>query len=457
MLTSSLRLTPFLFPLLSSLLTVGCGSPEPEASKDQPTTPAITRDYHQDAKAVLDRYCVNCHQAGGIAPFSLSDYASAKAHAGAIHEEVEEGNMPPWLASDDSTEVRYSRKMRPEDKQVLLDWVHDGALEGDPAARSRITVPPADMPAPPRKDLLLDMGVAYQPNKNLSDDYRCFIIDPGPGGTGGLPTERFAQATAIIPGSAALVHHVIIFEVPASQVAAARNKDAAEAGPGYTCFGGPGVGGRKIEDQPQMITGWAPGGVPTRLQSDEGVLLRKGSVFVMQVHYNLSNFSGQTDRTVAHLELADKPPANQVLLVPIADPDRLKIPAGEKDASQTIVVPAQYILSALKLPGSELTIVSDAPHMHLLGKSIQTSIDGKPLIDIPAWDFHWQQSYFFQKPVVVRGNQSIFLECHYDNSAENQPFVNGMRQKPRDVSWGEGTFDEMCLTFLGIRFPRTTP
>jgi hypothetical protein len=37
------------------------------------------------------------------------------------------------------------------------------------------------------------------------------------------------------------------------------------------------------------------------------------------------------------------------------------------------------------------------------------------------------------------------IECHWDNSPENQPIVGGQQQVPQDVGWGEGTSDEMCL------------
>lgn len=37
-----------------------------------------------------------------------------------------------------------------------------------------------------------------------------------------------------------------------------------------------------------------------------------------------------------------------------------------------------------------------------------------------------------------------------DNSAENQPLVDGVPKESVDVGWGEGTFDEMCLGVLLI-------
>ena len=33
-------------------------------------------------------------------------------------------------------------------------------------------------------------------------------------------------------------------------------------------------------------------------------------------------------------------------------------------------------------------------------------------------------------------------------TSEAQPLINGVRQMPRDVKWGEGTTDEMCLGIL---------
>src|SRR6185436_15949487 len=97
-----------------------------------------------------------------------------------------------------------------------------------------------------------------------------------------------------------------------------------------------------------------------RVGSDEGVPLKKGSIFVMQVHYNLSNFTGQADVSKAYVELAQTPPKNQVRLLPLANPSGLKIKAGDKDASQTLLVPVSEVLKYLKLP--ELTIISVAPH-----------------------------------------------------------------------------------------------
>jgi len=55
------------------------------------------------------------------------------------------------------------------------------------------------------------------------------------------------------------------------------------------------------------------------------------------------------------------------------------------------------------------------------------------LLDIPRWDFHWQGSYGLVEPVVFNPGDQLRLSCTWDNATMS------------DVTWGEGTTDEMCL------------
>jgi len=407
-----------------------------------------TLDYHRDAKAVMERYCTSCHTAGGIAPFALSDYASVKVHAAAIKREVESGKMPPWHPDDDGVPLRFSRKMRPEDRKLLLDWLAAGSREGDPKAASRRMIPPGEVAPPPRADLTLDMGLVYQPSQKLTDDYRCFILDHAKTSAGGLDADYYLRAGDFLPGNPAIVHHLVVFSVDAANAEALRKKDRDEDGPGYTCFGGAGVGGA------DFVLAWAPGGGVTRFQDDQGLLLRKGSVFVLQVHYNLSNYSGQGDRTQARLEFAATPPQNLVRYVGVANPNGLKIKAMDPDATQAIAAPVSLILKYAQLPGQDLTIISDFPHMHLLGKRITASVGNQLILSISDWDFHWQGSYQFKQPFVAHNSDLITVECHWDNSPANQPIIGGTQQISKDVSWGEGTSEEMCVAFFGVQYPR---
>jgi hypothetical protein len=52
--------------------------------------------------------------------------------------------------------------------------------------------------------------------------------------------------------------------------------------------------------------------------------------------------------------------------------------------------------------------------------------------------------------VRVGPQDTLELRCAWDNSAENQPVVDGAPLSPTDVAWGEGSTDEMCLGILYV-------
>jgi hypothetical protein len=88
--------------------------------------------------------------------------------------------------------------------------------------------------------------------------------------------------------------------------------------------------------------------------------------------------------------------------------------------------------------------------MHTLGQRATASIiraDGTDecVLQIDDWNFHWQGSYGLRQPPVFNRGDKLRVECHFDNSPENQPMVGGQPRVPQDVFWGEGTTDEMCL------------
>ena len=72
------------------------------------------------------------------------------------------------------------------------------------------------------------------------------------------------------------------------------------------------------------------------------------------------------------------------------------------------------------------------------------------LLDIPRWNFGWQRSFGLKQPVTLYSGDRLGLECTWDNSPDNQLIVGGEKLPPRDVNWGDGTQDEMCLGIFYI-------
>jgi hypothetical protein len=91
-------------------------------------------------------------------------------------------------------------------------------------------------------------------------------------------------------------------------------------------------------------------------------------------------------------------------------------------------------------------------HMHTLGSLggigiVRAANPDKvePLLEIPDWAFEWQETYILSHPVEFLPGDKLAVECHFDNSQEHQLVINGQQLPVRDVNWGEGTTDEMCL------------
>src|SRR5262249_19716655 len=117
------------------------------------------------------------------------------------------------------------------------------------------------------------------------------------------------------------------------------------------------------------------------------------------------------------------------------------IPAGD----------SHFIAKGAITAMEDCTLYTVMPHMHLLGKSVKITMtppNGKPevLIDIPEWDYNWQEQYQLKTPIHVKVGTRFEIEALYDNSDKNP---NNPSSPPIDVRFGEQTTNEMLFGFLG--------
>jgi len=82
--------------------------------------------YNRDVAPILDAKCASCHRLGGIAPFSLTTAADAKAHADGIVRMTKAGLMPPWMPGDDSVSIigRECRNRREKQRRAECHSTH---------------------------------------------------------------------------------------------------------------------------------------------------------------------------------------------------------------------------------------------------------------------------------------------------------------------------------------------
>jgi hypothetical protein len=388
--------------------------------------------YYRDVKPIMDQKCAQCHFDGGIAPVPFTTYDEVAPFAKLIQNDVSKGIMPPWRAAGDLDYYVADRRLNPEQKDTIVRWVKQGAPKGKASQEPKHS--PAAKRGLERVDLSLEMKEPYTPMIE-PDDYRCFVLE--------WPFEdtKYITGLGIEPGNRKTVHHSILYLIPPDKAQDTRDQDAAEDGPGYTCFGTTG-------GQAAWLTSYEPGGYGEPVPGNLGFEIEPGSLLVLQIHYNTLN-DKTSDQSHVELMLEDEVErVGQVSLIMNAQwpAGFMPIPANQPDVKFTFQGRGQKLVAdtTYDLYWADL-------HMHALGSRGGIGIVRagtnvvEPLLQIPDWAFEWQETYVFQKPVQLMPGDQLFVECHFDNTAPNQLVVQGQRLQPRDVNWGEGTTDEMCL------------
>jgi hypothetical protein len=412
-----------------------------------------TVTYEKDIAPLVEGHCQGCHVPTGIGPFPLTSYDEVVAMQGPARADIEARKMPPFLAGKGCTEYQNDISLSDDEIALFGKWIDQGSQRGTLSGTSQQSVSTPASDALPRVDATLSVPGIYTP-KNSPDDYRCFVLDWN------QATDKYVTGFRVVPGNPKIVHHVIAYLALPSQVAAVQQLDDADPGPGYTCFGGSGAHLRT------WLGAWAPGGVGGMYPDNTGIQVQTGSKVVLQVHYNMQSAPmDATDQTQVEVALSDTV-LRPAVLAPWTNPDWTKtngmvIPAFQSDVEYDFAydpTPFTNLLSNNQLVAGEgLRMYSVSAHQHLLGKSSRLEIlrTGDPaqaecLLDIPRWDFHWQRAYRFAQGKILHPGDQLKITCRWDNSAAAQPIINGVQQTPRDVQWGEGTSDEMCLSLIYV-------
>lgn len=430
--------------------------------------PAAGPTYHKDIAPILQKSCESCHRPGDIAPFALQSYEDARTVAGLIALRTEERLMPPWGAFE-TEECQpphgFKEDARLSDAQIatIRAWADAGAPEGDPA-----DAPPPFEPPPSG---LSDVSLELAPQQAFvtsgdADEFRCFVLDPK------LTEVTYLNGLYFVPQNRKVVHHILLF---ADETGESLTKvDSTGA---YDCFGGAGI-------PASLVGSWVPGAVPNELPPNIGRALKPGTLLVMQIHYHPAGDVADPDATKVQLRWNKEVPEYNLLTTLIGnfksslpngngllagpnDPAggvTFLIPAGVSDHTETMLFTFPDKIGGAPLP--ELYLYGLGAHMHLVGVDEKISLE-KPgadpmcLLHEPRWDFNWQRGYAYDAPVTdlprVEAGDKLRVRCTYDNTKNNPALMGGLAEQnlpdPVDVSLGESTLEEMCLTGLQLITP----
>lgn len=373
------------------------------AKADTPVT------YHKHVAAILQTKCQDCHRPGEAGPFSLLTFQQAKDWSAMLREVVADGVMPPWHADAPRGHFKNDRRLSSDEKKTLIAWVDQGCPEGDAK----------DAP-PPRKfadgwrlgrepDEVLSMDKASKVPASGTMPYEYHIV--------GKPfaEDKWVTAVEVRPEQRAVVHHVIAYMLP----------------PGKTMLDllSPDFG-------QYMLGAYVPGDQPVIGGPGQARKIPKGSKIIFEVHYT-PNGKAVTDKSSIGLCYTKQPPETELYCVSVMN-GRFRIPPGADN---------HEVKSEHKFEKAT-TLLSVTPHMHVRGKAFKYEVvtpDGKreTILSVPKYDFNWQATYDFAKPVEMPAGAKLECTAWYDNSARN-PFNPDPK---KTVRWGDMTNDEMMIGF----------
>lgn len=329
----------------------------------------------------------------------------------------------------------------------------------------------------------LTMEEEYTPSAPTgegTDDYRCFLLDPD------LDEDVWLTGSHVLPGNPQVVHHVILFRATPDQVAEAEAKDAETPDPGWTCFGGTGLGGEfaNVDDAP-WLAAWAPGGDETKVRDGYGTRLEAGSRIVMQVHYNLLQGAAPDLSSTSLRWMPASAPLTPLHTFLMPSPVELPCRDGRDHSTLCDRATAEADVRARFGPGQNthnalhvlcsstprpsqksrctrelhrgMTILGVAGHMHLLGRTITIETNpGTPqertVLDIPVWDFDDQGSRPLADPVHLDAGDTVRVTCTHQQWLRDRLPAFASQPDDRYVLWAEGSTDEMCLGTLTVAF-----
>lgn len=381
---------------------------------------AQAQTFSEHIAPIIYKKCSNCHRAGEIGPFPLTNFTEVKSRANLIKYVVEERYMPPWKPDPHYQNYQNENFLDEDEIRMIGDWVAAGTPQGDPSKEPGFpNFPSGSQIGTP--DLTLSFSKSYIHRGSNKDEYRYFVLPTG------LSEDKDLVALEMRPGNKQIVHHTLFW---ADETGLARAEDEKSPEYGFTPSGNTGFLG-------EQLPGYVPGQKPNIFPEGMSQKIPKGSDLVLQMHYAPTAID-QTDSSVVNLFFAKKPAKRTVY-------NKILLPTNLVNGPFVIAAnTVKEFHGVYKLP-VDVSLLGIWPHCHLLGKSWKVYAklptgEEIPLIKIDDWDFNWQGGYYFKKLIVLPKGTEVHAFAVYDNTSNN-PFNPNV--PPKTITWGEGTSDEM--------------
>jgi len=411
--------------LFSSMLLASCDDPE---SVPPPPPPEPATQFPANISTIFTDNCINCHTNSNVGTFSLlpeeNGWENAVAQAEAIASSVLGKRMPPFLADSGSCNTFVNEfPMSSSDIAAVTSWATpSGGFPTDTTGTVEMVLPTLEKLDPTDTSVItITMKEAYKPQGiggQDAEDSRCFVID-------GLAVDNIDVALTafeVIASDNKTVHHVQLYSTNNSAgKAQALSEEIDDSISGFECYGGSGIAPANAS----LIANWTPGVGATYYPNNSGLRIFNDNVFIMKVHYLVKNSTAPSASiTSMKLQLTELSVVAEAGIITFSDvPSAFNLTPNTADEihKSVINIPRPY----------DATIYALMPHMHTLGSKITVRlnpgmVNETCLIDLPQWNYEWQQFFFYQTPsLVLQKNDVVEIECHYNTLDKNTATISG--------------------------------
>jgi mono/diheme cytochrome c family protein/thiol-disulfide isomerase/thioredoxin len=397
-------------PEIAATDAPGCVlDPKPDAKHD-----AATPTYYGRIARLLQRNCIECHRAGGVAPFSLETAEQVAAKAGMIRRMVSRDLMPPWFAAAPPPGTHSpwinDRSLAAREKSDLLGWLDQGRPLGNPADAPQPRQWPGEWQIG-RPDAVLRVPQPLEVNATGTMPYQYVSVETG------FAEEKWVRGFEVQPSARDVVHHVLVFV-----------QEKGQTRP-------------RLSESDGFFAAYVPGNNAVIYPDGFAKPLPAHSRLLFQIHYT-PNGTATTDQTRIGLLFAPAAPRHIIHVAGIAD-HRLAIPPGADNHPESATIP---VPRTVKLLGF-------MPHMHLRGKAFRYEAvlpggETRTLLEVPRYDFNWQLAYRYAEPPSLPAGSRVRAIGWFDNSANNPANPDASQL----VRWGPQTTDEMMLGYVEYFF-----
>ena len=364
--------------------------------------------YSKDIAPILKEHCVQCHRKGGIGPWNMNSHKKVLGFSYMIREVLLTKRMPPWHADPEIGHFSNDVSLSPEEKSLLLTWIEAGAKRGsdtDPLAQPMAPLPKWPLGKP---DKVIKLPEVKLPATGTVD--YIYVNIPNP-----WKKDIWLRGVDFVAGDSRAVHHCI------SSHTRAVNPNSKILGE-------------------TLIGGHVPGNKSHFFPKDMGIYIPKGGQLTIQMHYTTYG-KASIDLSEIAFYYAKKKPSRRLRTTYIVDPS-IEIPAHAENHRDQAYMPIFQ----------DIEIISLLPHAHFRGKSSKFTLrlpsgEEKQLLSVPNYDFNWQRSYYFNKPVFAPAGSKLVQSFTYDNSSNNPANPD----PSKTVRWGEQSWEEMLFASVQYR------